>query len=318
MGAPAPAGADDGDELESAAESGPVAATLRLSPAAPAIGDPLVLELEVRAEPDVELLMPEFGEALDRFAIVEFSKAETADDAGGTISSQRYTLQPSRSGPQTIPPLLIEFVDRRPGREAAPDGEDAHELLTEPLDFEVASALPDDAPLELRAPRGELGPLERDGGPWWPWALAGIAALALAAPFAIRAAAGWRMQARRRSAYEVAREALDALFMAPRPGAGEMDAFFVELSGIIRRYLEDRFGLRSPELTTEEFLEELAKSPDLVRTHQRMLRDFLSRADLVKFAHFLPEPGDVEESLDSARRFLETTRHGTALEASGV
>jgi hypothetical protein len=142
--------------------------------------------------------------------------------------------------------------------------------------------------------------------------------LALAAPFAIRAAAGWRMRARRRSAYDVAREALDALFMAPRPGAPEMDAFFVELSGVIRRYLEDRFGLRSPELTTEEFLEELAESPDLVRTHQRMLRDFLSRADLVKFAHFVPELGDVEESLDSARRFLETTRHGAAPEAPGV
>jgi hypothetical protein len=318
VGAPSPAAAADGDALESTAESGPVVATLRLSPAAPAIGDPLVLVLEVRAEPDVELLMPEFGEALDRFAIVEFSKAETADDAGGTISSQRYTLQPARSGPQSIPPLLIEFVDRREGHEAAPDGEDAYELLTEPLDFEVASALPDDAPLEFRAPLGELKPLTRGGGPWWPWALAAVAALALAGPFAIRAAAGWRARARRRSAYDVARDSLDALLMAPRPTAGEMDTFFVELSRIVRRYLEDRFGLRSPELTTEEFLDELVESPDLVRTHQRLLRDFLSRADLVKFAHFVPEPRDVEESLDSARRFLETTRDGAATEAAGV
>jgi hypothetical protein len=315
----APAGADDqADALESTSESGPVVATLRLSPPAPALGDRLNLVLEVRAERDVELLMPEFGAALDRFAIVEFSNSETADDAGGLISSQRYVLQPSRSGPQTIPPLLVEFVDRREGRVPAPEGEDAYELLTEPLAFEVASALPDDAPLEFRARLGELGPLTRGGRPWWPWALGGVAALALAVPFAFRAAAAWRMQARRRSAYDVAREALDALMMAPRPREGEMDGFFVELSGIIRRYLEDRFGLRSPELTTEEFLEELAESPELVRSHQRLLRDFLSRADLVKFAHFVPEPSDVEKSLDSARSFLETTRAGSAPEAAGV
>jgi hypothetical protein len=314
VGASTPAAAADDDAVESTAERGPVVATLRLSPSAPAIGDPLVLVLEVHAEPGVELLMPEFGEALDRFTIVDFSKSETADDAGGTISSQRYTLQPARSGPQKIPPLLIEFVDRREGHEAAPEGEDAYELLTEPLAFEVASALPDGAPLTLRDPLGELGPLGRGRGPRWAWALAAVAVLALAAPFAARAAAGWRARARRRSAYDVARDALDALLMAPRPTAGDMDAFFVELSGIVRRYLEDRFGLRSPELTTEEFLEELAQSPDLVRSHQRLLRDFLSRADLVKFAHFLPEPRDVEDSLDSARRFLETTRDGAAAE----
>jgi hypothetical protein len=315
-GASPAAAADTGDALESTAERGPVVATVRLSPAAPAIGDPVVLVLEVRAEPDVELLMPAFGEALDRFTIVDFSTSEEADDAGGTISRQRYTLQPARSGPQKIPPLLVEFVDRREGHEAAPEGEDAYELLTEPLDFEVASALPDDAPLVLRDPLGELGPLSRDGGPRWAWALAAVAALALAAPFAVRAAAAWRARARRRSAYDVARDALDALLMAPRPTAAEMDAFFVQLSGVIRRYLEDRFGLRSPELTTEEFLEELADSPELVRSHQRLLRDFLSRADLVKFAHFLPEPRDVEESLDSARRFLETTRDAAVPEAA--
>jgi hypothetical protein len=321
LGAPCPAAAaaEDADTggLESTAETGPVTATLRLSPAAPAIGDPLVLELEVRAEPGVELLMPEFGEALDRFAIVDFSKAEEADAAGGTLARQRYTLQPSRSGAQTIPPLLVEFVDRREGREAAPEGEDAYELLTQPLDFEVASALADDAPLEYRARLGALGPLDLGGGPRWPWALAAVAALLLAAPFVYRAVAAARMRARRRSAYDVARDALDALFMAPRPGAGEMDGFFVELSGVIRRYLEDRFGLRSPELTTEEFLDALAQSPDLLRSHQRLLRDFLSRADLVKFAHFVPDPGDVEESLDTARRFLETTRRSAA-EAAGA
>lgn len=298
------------DPLETHVESGPVSAVVRLSPAEPAIGDPLVLELEVRAEPGVELLMPEFGEALDRFAVVDFSQSEKADDKGGTISTQRYTLQPARSGKQSIPQLLVEFIDRRPGRKAAPDGEDAYELLTESIDFEVASVLADDAPLEFRPAIGELGPLERGRANAWMVAVGAVVALLVAAPLGYRAWSRWRARARRSSAYETARSELDALLMAPRPTEAEMDAFFVRLSGVIRRYIEDRFALRSPELTTEEFLDELARSPDLLRSHQKVLRDFLSRADLVKFAHYLPAAGDVEDSLDIARRFLEATRGG--------
>jgi hypothetical protein len=300
----------ESEALETTAEAGPVQATVRLLPTAPMIGDPLILELEVRAQPGVELLMPEFGDALDRFAIVDFSRSESSADDGGAISSQRYTLALSRSGNQAIPSLLVEFVDRRPGRDPAPEGEDAYELLTEVLEFEVSSALGEDAPFELRPSLGVLGPRKGPGLSPWTWLAVVLAGLAIATPFGVRAWLSWRSRARRVSAYEAAKGGLDALMMAPRPSEGEMDGFFVRLSGIIRLYLEDRFGLRSPELTTEEFLDTLAQSPDLVRSQQQLLRDFLNQADLVKFAHLVPSPEDVERSLDSARRFLELTRGG--------
>jgi hypothetical protein len=310
----------DSELLQTVTETGPVKAIVRLSPPTPRIGDSLVLELEVHAQPGVELLMPEFGDALDRFAIVEFSHSESSADDGGAISSQRYTLAPSRSGDHAIPSLLVEFVDRRPGRKLAPEGEDAFELLTEVLEFEVSSVLPEDAPFELRPAMGTLGPLKGPGLPLWSWLLIAFVALAVATPFALRALASWRSRSRRVSAYEIAKGDLDALIMAPRPSEREMDVFFVRLSGIIRLYLEGRFGLRSPELTTEEFLDALAQSPDLIRSQQKLLRDFLSQADLVKFAHLVPAPEDVERSLDSARRFLEVTRSELAAAggASGV
>jgi hypothetical protein len=310
-------GAAEPKPLEATSETGPVRAIIRLSPPAPAIGDPLDLELEVRAEPDVELLMPEFGDVLDRFSIVDFTRSEVADDEGRTISRQRYTLAPSRSGAQHIPPLLVEFVDRRDGRALAPEGEDAYELLTAALEFEVAAALPEGASLELRAPFGKLGAREIPGRNRTLWLLAALVAV-VAAVFGIRTWTLWRSRTLRRSAYDVAKSDLDALLMAPRPGEREMDVFFVRLSGIVRCYLENRFGLRSPELTTEEFVEELANSPDLVRSHQRLLREFLNRADLVKFAHLVPDPADVELSLESARSFLEATRGDVSVERAGV
>jgi hypothetical protein len=296
--------------LEVASESGPVRAVVRIEPERPRIGDALQLTLEVTAEEGVELLMPEFGEALDRFSVVDFAPHESVDAEGRTLARQRYTLQPSRSGAQSIPPLLVEFVDRRPGRSPAPEGEDAYELLTERLPFEVESVLASDDSLDLEPALGELGPPETPGPPVWSWLLAGGAALAAVAPFAARAWFARLARRRRRSAYEVARGELDALLYGARPSrsdAAAVDRFYVALSGIVRRYLEGRFGLHSPEQTTPEFLDSLSRSPDLTREHQDLLREFLEGADLVKFAHWLPDESGMNSSVGLAQRFLEET-----------
>ncbi|MCR9094140.1 MAG: BatD family protein [bacterium] len=294
--------------VEQAFERGPVRGVLRLSPAEPVIGDVLTLDLEVVSEPAVELLMPEFGEALGRFEIVDFAPSERIDDEGRTVARQTYRLQPKHSGVQSVPPLRVEFVDRRPGRDPAPDGEDAYELLTERLRVDIAPVLAEDAPLELRPAHPDLGPRRGPLGPVWFWALALGVALAIAGPFAWRALAAARARRRQRSAYEVARQALDGLLSGGRPDAARMDAFYVALSQIVRTYLEDRFGLRSPELTTQEFLTEMGRSPDLARSHQQLLREFLTQADLVKFAGHRPDATVVDESIASAERFLEETR----------
>ncbi len=295
---------------EATRESGPVRARVRLEPENPRIGDPLHLDLEVIAEEGVELLMPEFGEALDRFAVVDFAPSEQIDAEGRTVSRQRYTLQASRSGSLSIPPLLIEFIDRRPGRDPTPEGEDAYELLTERLSFEVASVLASDSSLDLMPARGELGPLRGPAGPIWPWLLAGAALLAAAAPFVARGIVARRARSRQRSAYEVARAELDGLLYGSRPSPDDVaaiDAFYVALSGIVRRYLEDRFGLHSPEQTTDEFLDDLSRSPDLTRGHRDLLQEFLEGADLVKFAHRIPDAEGLNASVGLAQRFLEET-----------
>jgi len=136
---------------------GPVKATVQLEPAEPVIGDTLTLTLTVVAEKDVELLMPEFGEALERFSILDFVPRQSIDDQGRTVATQTYRLEPPSSGPHAIPPILIEFVDRREGRQPAPEGQDAYELLTERIDFKVQSVLPDDAQADLKPPLGQAG-----------------------------------------------------------------------------------------------------------------------------------------------------------------
>lgn len=298
----------DAETIERHYEQGPVAAELVVRPAHPRIGDVVELRLEARAEPGVELLMPEFGEALGRFEIVDFAPSESQEPDGKSRARQVYRLQPNRSGKQSIPALRVEFVDRRPGQKPAPEGEDAYEILTERVALDVATILASDAPLELKPALGDLGRRRFPGVPAWAWVVGGLVVFAAAAPFLWRAWLANQARRRQRSAYEVARSELDALLAKGRPDAEALDAFYVELSLIVRRYLENRFALRSPELTTEEFLNEMGRSPDLARSHQQLLRDFLVQADLVKFAGYRPEAAIVGQSIAAAERFLEDTR----------
>ena len=307
-------GARAEDAIQQETESGPVKALVRLIPKSPLIGDTVSLTITVTAEKDVELLMPEFGEALERFSIVDFAPRQSIDNEGRTVAVQTYRLQPPGSGKQTIPPILIEYVDRRPGEREAPEGYDAYELLTERLEFEVQSVIPKDAKADLKPPLGELGPREVPPGARWPWAVAFFVILGAASPFAVKAYLAWRRKARQKSAYEIARARLQRLLDSPRPDTAEqVDAFYVELSGIVRRYLEDRFELRAPELTTEEFLGSVGESPDLTREHQVLLREFLRQADLVKFAGVQPSNDDIERSIEAAWWFLNETRENAPM-----
>jgi len=297
--------------FEKAAERGPVQARVRLEPAAPVIGDTVTLTIEVTAADGIDLMMPEFGQSLDRFSVREFVPKEAVDASGKTVSTQRYVLEPPLSGAQAIPPLLIEFTDHRPGQRVAPEGEQSYELVTERMPFEVTSVVPAGASNELKPLREHLDPL-REPGRLWPWLLALLALAAVAAPLIWRSLKAARAEGRRRSAYDVARARLDALSTHQRPaGEDEIDNFFVELSALIRRYLEDRFELRAPEFTTEEFLQVASASPDLDESHQGFLRGFLRRADMVKFARFLPPPEEIEAALAAASRFLDETRQAT-------
>lgn len=307
-----------GDESDAVVENiervttvGPVKATVGLSPGVAKIGDTLELTIRVEAAEGVELLMPEFGESLDRFRILSYVPREKIGVDGGLVSEQVYRLQTSASGKMMIPPILVEFIDHRDGQKPSPDDYDAYELLTEAVAFEVESVLPDAAGAELHPALGRLQLEAEKPGAVWPWFVGGVVVLMVVGPVVWRVVSEARRRARRMSAYDVASSRLVKL-LGGRGGVGgdkeAMDAFFVELSSIARRYLEDRFDLRAPELTTEEFLVLTAKSAELTGEHRGLLQSFLKRADMVKFAGFEPSDSEVDGSVEAVRQFLDDTR----------
>lgn len=298
--------------VEKRAEKGPVKVTVSLAPDEIRVGDTVTFTIEAIAEKGVELIMPEFSEALGRFRIMDYVPSEKVDDRGRTISRQRYTMQMGMSGKRRIPPILVEFVDRRAGHKPAPDDFDAYELLTEPLSFEVRSITPLSADADMAPPLGKLEKLAPPGAAKWPWVIAVIVVITALSPFAWRWWCVRRRLARRKSAYEIAVSKLKAL-LARGDAESDIDAFFVDLSGIARQYLEDRFELHAPELTTEEFLTLTSASADLTGDQRTMLQSFLRRSDLVKFAKVVPSASDTDDSVSVVRKFLDETRENAPM-----
>jgi hypothetical protein len=91
-----------------------------------------------------------------------------------------------------------------------------------------------------------------------------------------------------------------ALLDQPRP-------FCILVSDTIRVYLEERFDLRAPERTTEEFLEELQRSPLLTYEQKCTLGEFLTGCDLVKFARYEPATRELQGIYDTAVRLVNET-----------
>jgi hypothetical protein len=321
-------GANLDDAIVRSSESGPVKATVSLTPAKPTLGDTLHLRLKVRAAKGVEVRMPAFGEALGRFSITGFTPRNATLPDGSTEASQEYQLEAPMSGKQKIPALLVEFLDRRAESPkattaAAVDGgappAESSELLTEELALDVASVMEGEE--KAGALRGPLGPLDESEGAGrrrrWPLYAGGAALVAAALVASAIVIRRRRRTAIVRDALEEALARLAALESAGLPAPEAADGWYVEISAIVRRYLEDRFALRAPELTTEEFLARAGDSSWLALAHRALLRSFLEQCDRVKFAAYRPPESESREVIAAARRFLEETRP-TADEAAAA
>lgn len=312
----------DKDAIHKETQNGPVKATVLVWPAKPQLADPIYVRLIVDAEPGVAVDLPfqtgQLGEsALGRFRVIDFAGDKRRSDKGHQIEEHTYVLQAQSSGRHRIPPFRLEMQDRRgaaagsaSGSAATPaDPKASAEVLTEEIPVEIAEIPVEKVTATLAPVRGELV-VNPGARAWWWWAaLAGIAVAWMA--LAVTLWRRWRQRqaiARRRSAYDEAVTELRQLESAGAPSVDTADAWFVRLSAIVRRYLEKRYEIRAPELTTEEFLQVALHGVSLTAQHRALLGTFLECCDRVKFAAYRPEEKESLEMLAAARSFVEDTR----------
>lgn len=313
--APAKHATDPAHAYEEVFTGGPVSMVLRLDRTAIALGEHLTLTQELRTERGFAAEFPEYlPEDFEHFAVTDIRQSPPpaapaqsgAAQSGAahpevTVLTKHFTLEPDRSGPLTIAPFEVFFhpVD---------DAKRESSFRTEEITVTVAP-IEDVGALHVLPPRGifETSPVEKPSrAAWW---FAGGAGVLLAA-----AAAAFAVLRRRRPAlapppvppHEIAWEALRRLIALDLIAKGQIERFYVHLSSIMRQYIEDRFRVRAPELTTEEFIVAAAASGEL-GPHRPRLKEFLNLSDMVKFARFEPDTHTIQESFDVVKRFIEET-----------
>ena len=301
----APPAAEPTDQKPKVATSqvdrGPVRMSVTFDPSPARLSDEPTLTLEIAYTRGITIRKPEFGSALGDFVIRDFREPLSRIEGDRQILQQIYTLEPTRAGKFVIDPISIAFTDNQ-----AAGSDKEHTIETEPITVEVAAAVAQEAPSldQLRAAAEPL-PLPPTSGTtrWWIAALAAVVLLA--------AGGAWWLLRRKRllsaslpTPAELANSELRRLRESDL-AVKDVKQFYVELTAIVRRYIERTKGIRAPEQTTQEFLLEISRRQDFPAEQSRRLKSFLEAADLVKFAAHQPREEDIEESFRRARVFAD-------------
>jgi len=330
--------------------SAPLTLALRLDRERLTVAERLTVEL--RAETDEEYAV-KFTEvkAFTGFAVASASESKPELMAPGRIAvSFHYVLEPLAAGSVQIPVLTVEVWKKAEANAAITT------VVTEPVQVTIDSLLANDdsgATISDIAP-----PLAKPLNPWLlaGLGLAGVVVLALIITLVRRRLRRLTPPPPPLPPHLLAYQALDRLLATDLLATSQIKAFYETLSDILRHYIEQRFGLRASEQTTEEFLavvrlrsptvvrsfgfaQDELRSPTVVRSfgsaqdelrsptadasdlidsrHQLLLRDFLSHCDLVKFARHTPARSEAEESVERCRRFVRETEPVENLEKQG-
>jgi hypothetical protein len=231
-------------------------------------------------------------------------------NATHTERTRSFRARAFQTGELTLGPLQVSATPR--------GGGDAVKTSSGTVQLTVQSALPNPAG------EPELGLDVVD--PTFPWLrtllIAGAGVLLLAVLFLL-----WRWRKKRPQPVAAAKRAPPheramariVRLRGMRPSTlAELQAFYVEISSLVRDYIEGQFGVHAPEMTTEEFLGSAETAARLQAEHRESLREFLLRCDLVKFAGHVPEDAEREALLDAAQRFVEESSGGTTTVASSA
>ncbi len=268
------------------------------------IGDQLPLNVEVSYPDDIRVFWPSWLDTLGRMEIVSRTELDSLTGGGNITQMQTLYLTAFDSGAYQIPPLNFYYTSTY--------SNDTLSKTTNPLDVFVHT-VPVDTSQAIKAIK-TIQPVPITFREIFPWILIAVIILAI-----IGGVIYWNdLRKKRKPAilikkepeippHEVALEKLDLLEHKKLWQEGRVKEYYVELTEIIREYLEGRYNIPARESTTEEIIRDL-KRKDITAEQMAQLQDLLQRADLTKFAKSRPGPEENRKSLDVSRNFVQMTR----------
>lgn len=89
---------------------------------------------------------------------------------------------------------------------------------------------------------------------------------------------------------------------------GMVKAYYTEVTDVLRIYLEERFSLTAMERTSAEILSDIDSGNVLEKAEYDRLKDIFETSDFVKFAKYNPSEFQNEQTLLSAKKFVNNTQ----------
>ena len=290
---------------------GPLGLLLELDRTAAGLDDRIALSLTASAPEEYTVSLPDLdkGDALKYFIVSADEKQDKVEHRDGLVTRRRtYILEPVC--------VREKFKIGQIGVRFTKDNEAAHEICTEEIPLDIT--IPPDEEIQKRLD-GELKssskPMTRLHPPSiWPYVI--WTAIAAAAIAILYAALAFIIRKRREKAaipppplppWINARRELERLLAERLSENGLFMEYYNRIQLILRTYIEDRFQIRAPELTTEEFLDKLRKEDSAVASYREQLEQFLRHCDLVRFAAQIPSQQDIAATFKSCSDFVEAT-----------
>ncbi len=262
-------------------------------------GRSVFLTVTMKTPKDVKATLPDLRDRVRGFSLAEDFPGKPVKNADGSlVETFNWKLVPEPcSDVYKIAPFAVSASPRLLSSQA---DEGRFSFVAGPVVFE------NPPPREIVTgdmeadPKKDLPPLSWKLVGWCAACVLALGALVFGAWTLLRYIAR-RMKEHMMSPIERAWVELDRLLKKGLPGRGRYKDFYVELTMVVRRYVQRKYGIKAPHLTTEEFFEEIGARG----MKNENLRKFLESADLVKFAGVQATPEMADEATASARGYLE-------------
>lgn len=265
------------------------------------VGDYIVYTIEARHNKDVHIYMPSVKDSIKSLEFIHEIPPVKTESGQRIIELFKFVFSKYDSGKVTIPPIQIAYTEYR--------NQQKKYLSTNPFTI-LVQTLPVNMQEEIRDVKEPLKlPL--------PW----LFIILLVLIFMTLVLLGYFIYKKYKKknvgevfskpevvvpAYAIALNELHILEDKKLWQQGFVKDYHSNITEIIRKYFEDRFNFKALELTSSEIIDEL-KSIEGGYQIIETTNNFLSNADLVKFAKFQPMPKVNEEMMTQAYSIVNDT-----------
>ena len=257
-----------------------------------------VYTIVVETPGDVEVGLPEGVERFGGLAVTDVKTDVENLKKGRKRFTQTYVLDAVFAGEYPIAPAIVSISDDR-------------KIIVPSPTLRVRD-LTDEEREKAEHFESIAGPISVKKTLTQRWEFWGVIALVVVVVLAVIVYFLWRrpklvIEAPKATPWEVAYQRLQELDKRQLPKAGKYGVYYVDLSSILRYYIEDRFAVRAPEETTPEFISEAAKSGKFSELQQQSIAAFLRHCDNVKFAQYDPAIEKMDSSFSQVLMFVDET-----------